>query len=133
MAHFRDLPNCIMGIELNNNGSKAQKILQRDYGIKLQGIATCGIDVKSTLSKMNKYATISETVKRFKEGKLLLPEVQSPEIKELVSQLHYMHRFMGADGSVKIKAKKGHDDLVMALVLCIHVIMMYEQEADYNN
>ena len=83
MAHFRDLPNCIMGIELNNIGSKAQKILQRDYGIKLQGIATCGIDVKSTLSKMNKYATIAETAKRFKNKMIQMPAVPSAEMKEL--------------------------------------------------
>ena len=133
MRRFARMRDCVMGIELNNLGRKYRDELSSQYGINLHGITTCGKDVESTLKKMNKYKAIKYTVRMFEEGRLQSPTRHSQEMQELISQIFWLQTFMGADGSVKIRAKKGHDDLAMALILCVHIIMMYEQEAGYND
>ena len=120
-----------LGCETNNNGTEIIAKIQR-YGIDIQGIATSANLTKTTREKgatMDKPWTIKYLAQMKEDGTILFPEVAYGAMKKLITQISEIVGIRQPSGHISYKAIRGrHDDLVLALLLCVHVFLVYQRK-----
>ena len=112
------LPNYVV-VERNNRGMLYISELER-RGLKVVPITTVGdTNTHTSIHTMDKNHTISYL--RNNMDKIRWPGKPGPGMKELISQIGYISEFKTPGGKSAYRARKGHDDMFMAFLICVHM------------
>lgn len=121
-------PN-FMGLETNNRGGNVLKLFETKYNLKMNGVYT-GFDLNEETMLKGKSMDKPYMIKWFKENidRVIFPEVRSADMSELLNQMNQIVGIRTASGHMMYKAQRGrHDDLFMALLLSLHIVMVHEK------
>lgn len=112
-----------------NKGKKAIKLFREKYDLPIHGIATSANLSQKSLSSgkaMDKTYTAQHLVKLHKAKKILFPQKLTADMQELINQWNEISFFKTPGGAETCKRIRGrHDDLFVALLLCVHLCRIY--------
>lgn len=83
--------------------------------LNLQGVPAEGYK----FTNQSKHEIVQELARMFAEHRLLIPYDQT-----IISELRYFEYDITPAGVVRMEAKRGHDDIVMALALAAHLALL---------
>lgn len=114
-------------LETNNEGKQAIQAFKDAGLVNVLGINTVsnlsGKNWDTKFDSMDKNRTTMVLNDLIKTEKLTFPRYATPEIRELVNELNQIESKITESGKVSYRARSSrHDDLYMALLLCIHVV-----------
>ena len=110
----------VMAIETNNYGGKLKRLFAEKYGLPMAGINTAASS--SSAHTLSKPAVIQLIAKMLRQNRIRFPGTASPDMQELMLQLTEYAAMKTPNGSTSYKRPKGrHDDLVSALLICVHI------------
>ena len=119
-----------LGMETNNRG---KEIIEKigEYGIVVNGIATSAGLTEATRRKgltMDKPYMVKYLAEMKNSGDILFPANTTLGMKKLISQMSQIVGITQPSGYTTYKAQRGrHDDLFMALLLCINSFLIYKR------
>ena len=123
-----------VGLELNNQGPEAVAAWQA-AGIKCEGINTTGrLSAKHRIGwrSMDKAYTVQWVRQLQKRGRITWPSDPSPHMQTLEAQVMNFKERREYHGGFRYEAGRGHDDMVMAFVLCCHIARVGMEQASWN-
>jgi len=112
-------------LELNNTGHHVLEVLRNQYHLPVLAVTTTA-DVKDEEKKrshsiMDKNEMVRQMMHWFQDGTIIFPKNSNQELDELKRQLSIFSEIKTESGKVSYRAEGSeHDDLVMALMLCLH-------------
>ena len=119
-------------VERNNTGEHVIEVLQHNYRLPVLPVFTYATQIRDAKKKfsakiMDKIEMTRYMLILFNEKKLVFPERQSKEMRELVRQLSIFAEHKSVmTGNVRYQAEGAeHDDLVMALMLAVFIGRYY--------
>lgn len=136
-------------LEINNTGTHVYEILRNQYHLPVLPVTTVreikDVEKKYNLERMDKNETVGTALYWNQNGIILFPEKSTNELDELKRQLSIFAEIKTEAGSISYRAEgQEHDDLVMALMLCVHyaktiirigggkgTVVGYSSDADY--
>ena len=120
-----------IGMETNNDGADIISRIKK-CGITVNGIATSSGLTEETRNKgltMDKNYTIKQLAKMMKKHSVIFPGNSTKDMQKLISQIPQIVGIRGPTGNRTYKAMRGrHDDLFMALLLCVYVFLIYQRK-----
>ena len=117
-------------LELNNTGHHVIEVLERN-GVPITPVTTIA-NIKDPKKKydpqkMEKNEIVKQMMSLFQENKIVFPVRSNPELDELKRQLSIFSEIKTEAGNVSYRAEgQEHDDLVMALMLAIWKLRVYD-------
>lgn len=112
-------------LELNNTGHHVLEVLRNQYHLPVLAVTTTK-DVTDEEKKrshqiMDKNEMVRLMMHWFQDGTIVFPRNTNQELDELKRQLSIFSEIKTESGRVSYRAEGSeHDDLVMALMLCLH-------------
>jgi len=125
-----------MGIETNYRGKKLLHLFTYKYKLQIKGIYTSSNLTEKTRAKglvMDKSYMTKWFAQHKTHHKILFPEILTPEMIILKTQIEDIVSVPTLTGGTTYKAQKGrHDDLFMSLLLCCHIHNHYYMQRVNN-
>ena len=120
----------ILAIEANNDGKEAIRVFEEIYNLSITPINTSSNitnqKIKDKGFTMNKTEIVKWFLAMKRQHKIVFPIKKNSNLLELERQISQFTRYWTLGKKETYKASSsGHDDLVMALLLCCHIVKKF--------